>query len=497
MASEDVKSEALRINLEATRVDVRIDPKYEVMREVVLDYVGLLQQTDSLLEELNHPYRNWDFVVREIRRYALQNFPIYIAHSQGPQVCRLVAEVFLEAIADGQQPAVKSQAANNLILFLEQLAGEIGKLPQKYGKVLSKIFGHMQDMPEEDFFFFASSFYSIKKTGGLVAESQPTGLDYGTYCSLLKKTLRTTYQYWLGQEDPGEWFQEMARDWWTPEIHTQQLAPIGHERFRALDQELEKITWRKGNVDLVKRLTELPDYKDIVDDYRKLPGLLGRDNPYLRVLVLYKIMETGGLESVHEEAFREIDRTLAQIIQEESPDALLSFVTRTFDVLKQSKKLYPLSALSCVQTIGRELFKTKNLSLISHFIDSAISLGFELPRIGGVSEEWQVQFNPAHLRNIRVWLDLVEQDPKRNPRLLSALLVNLSLGDVHVQDTDLFQKDVSRLLNSPIRPVYSLAKQLAKLFPVYFNEIGAEGLLRDVSTEIDELSHRKDRVIHF
>ena len=450
MASEEVKSEALRINLEATRVDVRIHPKYEVMREVVLDYVGLLQQTDSLLEELNHPYRNWDFVVREIRRYALQNFPIYVAHSQGPQVCRLVAEVFMEAIADGQQPAVKSQAANNLILFLEQLAGETNRLPKKYGGVLSEIFVQMQDVPEEDFFFFASSFYSMKKTGGFVTESQPAGLDYGSYCSLLKKTLRTTYQYWLGQEDPREWFEELARDWWNPEIHTQQLAPIGHERFRALDQELEKLTKRKANVDLVKSLTKLPDFKDIVDDYRKLPGLLGRDNPYLKVLVLYKIMETRGLESIHEEAFREIDRTLAQIIRKESPDALLSFVTRTFDVLQQSKKLYPLSGLSCVQTIGRELFKTESPPLINHFLDSAISLGFELPHIGGVSDEWQVQFNPAHLRNIRVWLDLVEQDPKRTPRLLSALLVNLSLGGVHVQDTDLFQKDVSRLLNSPI-----------------------------------------------
>ncbi len=497
MASEEVKSEALRINLEATRVDVRIHPKYEVMREVVLDYVGLLQQTDSLLEELNHPYRNWDFVVREIRRYALQNFPIYVAHSQGPQVCRLVAEVCMEAITDGQQPAVKSQAANNLILFLEQLAGETNRLSKKYGGVLSEIFVHMQDMPEEDFFFFASSFYSMKKIGWFVTESQPAGLDYSSYCSLLKKTLRTTYHYWLGQEDPRAWFEELAREWWSPEIHTQQLASIGHERFRALDQEVEKLTRRKANVDLVKSLTELPDFKDIVDDYRKLPGLLGGDNPYLKVLVLYKIMETGGLESIHEEAFREIDRTLAQIIREEAPDALLSFLTRTFEVLKQSKKLYPLSGLSCVQTIGRELFKARNPTLINHFLDSAISLGFELPHIGGVSEEWQVQFNPAHLRNIRVWLDLVEQDPKRNTRLLSALLVNLSLGGVHVQDTDLFQKDVSRLLNRPIRQVYSLVKQLAKIFPVYFNEIGAEGLLRDVSTEIDELSHRKDRLIHF
>jgi pyruvate,orthophosphate dikinase len=497
VASEDLKSEALRINLETTRVDVRIDPKYEAMRTVVLDYVGLLQQTDNLLEELNHPYRNWDFVVREIRRYALQNFPLYVAHSQGPEVCRLVAEVFMEAIGDGNQPAVQSQAANNLILFLENLAGKTSALPAKYAGVLGDIFGQMLDMPEEEFFFFASSFYSMKKIGAFLIDSQPSGFDYGSYCSLLKKTLWTTYQYWLGQEDPREWLKEQARDWWRPEIHTQQLAYIGHERLGDLDQELKKITRRKANVDLVKRLTEFPDFTDIVNDYRKLPGLLGRDNPYLKVLVLYKIMETKGLDSIHEEAFREIDRTLAQIIRKESPDALISFLTRTSDVLKQSKKLYPLSALSCVQTIGRELFKTGSSPLINHFLDSTISLGFELPKIGGVTEDWQVLFNPAHLRNIRVWLDLIEQNPKRNTRLLSALLVNLSLGGLHIQDTDLFQKEVSRLLNSPIKEVYSLVKQLAKLFPVYFNEIGAEGLLRDVSTEIDELCHRKDPLIHF
>jgi len=68
------------------------------MRTVVLDYIGLLQQTDNMLAELNHPYRNWDFVVGEMRRYAIQNFPIYVAHSQGPQVCCLVAEVWMEAI---------------------------------------------------------------------------------------------------------------------------------------------------------------------------------------------------------------------------------------------------------------------------------------------------------------------------------------------------------------------------------------------------------------
>ena len=33
--------------------------------------------------------------------------------------------------------------------------------------------------------------------------------------------------------------------------------------------------------------------------------------------------------------------------------------------------------------------------------------------------------------------------------------------------------------------------------PVFFNEIGSEGELRDVSTELDEIHKRKDLLIHF
>ena len=53
------------------------------------------------------------------------------------------------------------------------------------------------------------------------------------------------------------------------------------------------------------------------------------------------------------------------------------------------------------------------------------------------------------------------------------------------------------MLNHPIGPIYNLAKQFTKLMPVFFNEIGAEGELRDVSTELDEIHKRRDPLIHF
>jgi pyruvate,orthophosphate dikinase len=98
---------------------------------------------------------------------------------------------------------------------------------------------------------------------------------------------------------------------------------------------------------------------------------------------------------------------------------------------------------------------------------------------------------------VRVWLDIISRNPKWCSTLLSALIINLRLGGTCIKDTDLFQKEITKLLNSDTEPVYNLVKQLTKALPVYFNEIGAEGQLRDVTTDIDELRNRKDILIHF
>jgi pyruvate,orthophosphate dikinase len=84
--------------------------------------------------------------------------------------------------------------------------------------------------------------------------------------------------------------------------------------------------------------------------------------------------------------------------------------------------------------------------------------------------------------------------PRWTKPLLSALIINLSLKGVFVRDTDLLQKDISRLLNSDILPAYNLVKQLLRIFPIYFSEIGAEGELREISTAVDELTQERQLI---
>ena len=143
------------------------------------------------------------------------------------------------------------------------------------------------------------------------------------------------------------------------------------------------------------------------------------------------------------------------------------------------------------------MFKRGNSRLVEAFLWEAVRFGFQYANVTGVDEDWQPITNPAHLANIRVWLNLIMQEPKWCSTLFSALIINLKLSGTCVKDTDLFQRDITELLNHPIEPIYNLARQFTKLMPVFFNEIGAEGELRDVSTELDELHNRRDILVHF
>jgi len=200
---------------------------------------------------------------------------------------------------------------------------------------------------------------------------------------------------------------------------------------------------------------------------------------------------------IYEESLRDINRTLSWLIANENHRNIEELIQKTFSILQKQTEMFPSTALNCMLNVGKGVYKTDERDLVNFFTDALIDLGFQTPRISGVGNDWQIKANKTHLMNIRTWFELIELNPKWSTRLLSPLIIYLSLCGVFIKDTDLFPRDITRLLNSPIEPVYNLVKQLFRLFPVFFNDIGAEGRLRDISTKIDEINNRKDVLIHF
>jgi pyruvate,orthophosphate dikinase len=478
--------------------------KYEILREVIKDYPGLLSTVEPLLNALDNYPKDWGFIVKEMRAYALKNFYIHDHHEMGIDTIKTIVDVFLEAI-DNSDAAVQQASIENLMFYLEKILIDGNNELHTYEPILKDCFARLNQLQEKQFFLLVTNPHQLKKLGQIIFDKMPSRFNIEAFNNLLFRYFATTYKYWLKEKDPLNWLKKVTRYPLSEEnIKTldQLLYSVSHAYLKELVLHLSSLRKSTDQYSLLKELLQMPGYMQLVKYYEDIAGIFAITGDVhkdfnLKMMYLLKIMGIRGLFSIHENTLREINRTFSDIIKIVEPEEIKVVLSEIVIVLKNGFKIYPDATLYCIQIVGNEIYNKGNSSLVEWYLQKIISLGFQYPEIQGVTDEWQVKSNRAHLKNIRVWLELIENAPKWYKSLISALMINLRLGGVHINDTDLFQKDITKLLNSDIKPVYHLVKHLSKLFPVYFSEIGAEGALRDVSTEIDESIHRADILIHF
>jgi pyruvate,orthophosphate dikinase len=501
-----IRSKALEINLARTQVEVPIDPRYTCLQEVMSRYYGLLEGLNAYLKEVSHPYKNWQYIVGGGRGYALDYFHMFKSHPRGPDAARVLMDIFFEALAAQIPTAVKVDAADNLVLFIQKIIKTSPPFFDRFAPLINDAFDRIADLPEARFILFVRSFYTLKRVAGDWSDRPgPRETDAGAIHRMLTRTLSVNLDYWLLQPDPLQWFRAEAQDLPPTEVLESIFAPITHAELRRRKERLETIGTQSAMdaAQTLHHLLEIPDHGDMIQAYRRVAQQLmeaGRSPEQghrWKILFLFHGMAIEGLAAIHEETLRQINRDLEWLIAHQSAEQSQALVRKTFTILRALSQRYPATSLNCVLTMGQGLFTAGAPELFDEFIGHAIDLGFQAPMIGGVGNDWQIQVNSAHLLNIRAWLELIELEPRRASRLLSHLIIHLAVSGVFIRDNDLFGRDITRLLNSDIGPVYNLVKQLARLFPVYFNDIGAEGELRDISTRLDEICLRRDPLIHF
>jgi len=501
-----IKSRALEVNLADYHVDVAIDEKYAVLQEVMSRYYGLMEGLNTFLKELSHPYKNWRFIVTETRKYSLEYFHLLRNHPAGPQAAQLLIEILLGAIEDSKDEEISGDAVDNTLLFIQKITSESESSFAQFQAVIDAGFDHIRQLSDDHFSLFVNSYYGINRLAGAYLRNAPESFDdFKALNLLLIKYYDHTYRYWLNEADPRIWFEKEAAEI-TSQIKVEGFfSSISHRQLNAWRTRLEHLAGngQVGGKETLSQLLELPGFSQIVESYRQIPrkllqanGQNGRGH-HLKLIFLFHIMNLAGLYLIYEDTLRDINQTLTWIIENENYRNIQNLIRKTFTILKEQTRMYQATTLNCVLNMGKGVFKTDEIDLVNFFIDSVIDLGFQAPMLEGVDNDWKIKVNSAHILNIRTWLELIEVNPKWSTRLLSGLIIHLSLCGVFIKDIDVFPRDITRFLNSRIAPVYNLAKQLTRLFPAFFNDIGAEGQLRDISTQLDEITHRRDRLVHF
>jgi pyruvate,orthophosphate dikinase len=477
-------SKALEANLAETRYkNIVIPESHQYFISISQSYYGINKRARECLIEYSHPFSNRKFVVEQLREIFLGDFWFYFAHENAEQAFDIILGVQDKLLNSDIKKDLQIQIIQTLIEFTELLSKQNKILHHTITACLN-VFKKNLDHHNES--FIESSKFIIRHL--TVTAELPSFAN--EVFKLTKQILNKNILFWQETARIEKWLNSkrsiFSRD------YTKDIDKVGSSFYISLTLNIERATTWNNLVESV------PTYEDIAESYIQFTEIF--DTFIEKFYYSFYLLHLPGMSNLKERLIWNINKLLRNAMDEIPKNELKDFSDRIFELSEGLRREHTSSVLDCLLTLGKKLVdldETEDRKLVSHFENRMIDFGFQTPGIVYINDDWQISVNENHIKNIRVWLELIEYPHMILEKLLSSLIVNLKVGGIFINDTDLFQRDITKILNSNIAPYYKRVKQLTKIFPVYFNEIGAEGDIRNATTSLDELSHRQDRLIHF
>jgi len=473
-------SKALEVNLAETRYKTIILPENHVwFLELSSSYWGIHNRTEEFIMEYNHPYVNYDYVIENLHNICLADLWLYNSHDKAEEALMILVDIFQNLMGKDLKEKLREQLIPTIMKFIDRLA-KLGSYPDA---VIHKcLFIIRMDIEQHKILYIRNSGY-FKTYLNKVAEEEAFRQKI---FDMTKELMRDSIIYWEASSNVEKWFEDKKH--FFREHSREKLKKLGKPFFGELYLQLEEAeNWQQ--------LSEILFFNDIANYFRRYIEQL--ESSLEKIYYLFYLLHMPAMSQLINHLLYDLNRILRDVFKELDGSEVYSFLENIIDLFEELKAQHITTVLDCISTLGKGVIDTKDQKLISYFINKLIHFGFVHPGEVTISSDWQMRVNTNHIKNLRIWLELIGYSPAALKELLAALIVNLKLGGIFISDTDLFQRDVTKLLNSNVGTVYKQIKQLTRNFPVYFKEIGAEGKLREVTTVMDELSYRKDRLIHF
>lgn len=473
-------SKALEVNLAQTRdIEMNIPEDQQWFAELSKSYWGIYKRTKEFILELNHQYINYKYVIENLHNISLTDLWFYNSVPESEKALNILVDIFEKLLQQNLSEGERELLITTLIKFMDRLA----KLDNYPSSIIHRCLEIVKkDIKKNELLYIRNSGYFKSYLNKIAASKEYNKI----VVKMTKELLEKCIDYWENTSKAEEWFKGKSV-LFQPQ-NAEKIINMEKPFFKELRSRLE-------NTDTWQGLQELFFFNDISNHFRRLTDQF--DTSLEKIYYINYLLHLPGMVQLKDHLLYDMNRLLRSVLKELDNEEIILFLSNILSLFKELKEEHANTVLDCILTLGKEVINIKDDKIISHFIKELTGLGFIYPGQLNINSDWQIQVNTNHVKNIRVWLELIGYSPLAMRELLSALIVNLKLGGIFISDTDLFQRDVTKLLNAEIQPVYRQMKQLARIFPVYFRDIGAEGKLREVTTAVDELSKRKDRLIHF
>jgi len=477
---EPLKSKALAENLAVTKVaEIVLDDEAKWLLSLTDGNFGINQRCRNFLEELYHPYANPEAVASLIRQSILGDLWFYVQLPDKEKTLTVIGDLYLLAAKKCTKPMQEKRIIIEYLDFISALCDKEGIPEGVYAKLLNELDNWQKKSRE---LFIPLNGACRKCLSNLVQVYKDNDICF----RMLKDLLKEGLEFWQKTTDIEGWCAKMGAE---SNLDVKQLSStLGKKYYQKWLKQLEEIQ------DFAS-LKDIPSFSDIAVLQRE--AICEFSTLTLRIQYIFYLLGLPGMEDLRNHLLWDLNRQLADLekdLQEEEVPLMLDSI---FETLYEFKETHLSIVLDCILTIGKTVLSHKNKKHCQHLLPKIMELEFTPPGKIKIDKDWQMEVDKNHIKHLRMLLELIAIDPVMCKDLLAYLIISLSQKGVFISDTDLFQKDVSAFLNSNFKPLVVQTKHLLKMFPVFFNEIGAEGEIRDISTSLDELGHRKDLLMHF
>ena len=143
----------------------------------------------------------------------------------------------------------------------------------------------------------------------------------------------------------------------------------------------------------------------------------------------------------------------------------------------------------CYEAIGVAIGEASNVQAVDHLVEDVLSWRFQYPDIQGATDEWghDGRTRPPAQDPLLDADHRIEPGALRTPAPRRTTWLRPASALHRRHPPSLPARRHALFVNADIGPIYFVAKQLLRTLPVYFNEVGAEGELATVSTDVDEI----------
>jgi len=478
-------SDALRANIGRTAQKVVIPDRYAPLVEAVQGLHGVRASLTETMGEYFHTFRNADMLVEGFQTTLLRNWPYFERSEDRSTLFGLFAELVLGLLDSPLTAEQSSLLLRGLLLWCtEALNGKHGAAYDDSLEMVGESLVRLLPLQPVAFLERDALLRDLVALTGQRPALAPV------FFGLYRRVLLIGYRRVEERLDVPEWAMAQGTGLTHPAAIAERFAFLAGMRLSALIRGAGK-----ASDDELLSPEQHPVLSDILG--RAISQLFQVENLEDRFAVCLYFLKDDTLGYRQNEVMADLLGVVKQMLHPDRHLDVEKILTRLTMFFRDRDNQFLLMRYKCYEAIGVAIGEAGNVKAADHVIADILYWTFQYPDISGATDEWETVVNPYHLPKIRCWMHIIESNPALYERLAAALNVQLRLGGVYIADTDLFQRDVTRFLDADIRPIYFVAKQLLRTLPVYFNEVGAEGELRAVSTQIDEICGRRDTLMHF